>query len=211
MMIHLIRHGESQANTGEADPSQVGDHNIGLTDRGQAQVLATGGRLGAEVLRGSLLYCSPYQRTRQTMRGVLTGAGIDPSSVRIFEDPRLREVDHGYEPIEEQQPQRAVHGWFYYRYRGGESPADCYDRCCSFLTDLHEQMTRKNTNRVVIVSHSLTIRCFVMRFLHLSVEQFDAMESLPNASIVTIQSREAAADPIFATGRWGVWGLSVRH
>jgi len=29
------------------------------------------------------------------MAGVLAGAGVDAESVRILEDPRLREVEHG--------------------------------------------------------------------------------------------------------------------
>lgn len=29
-----------------------------------------------------------------------------------------------------------IHGWFYYRFRGGESPADCYDRASSFLESM---------------------------------------------------------------------------
>jgi hypothetical protein len=39
-----------------------------------------------------------------------------------------REVDHGYEDLQAQEAKRERHGWFYYRFNGGESPADCYDR-----------------------------------------------------------------------------------
>lgn len=74
-----------------------------------------------------------------------------PRPYRIREDPRLRyahstahahacerrahavvcvcrEVDHGYEDLQAQEAKRERHGWFYYRFNGGESPADCYDR-----------------------------------------------------------------------------------
>jgi broad specificity phosphatase PhoE len=37
MIIHLIRHGESLANTGEVDPQAAGDHRTGLSDVGHAQ------------------------------------------------------------------------------------------------------------------------------------------------------------------------------
>lgn len=211
MIIRCIRHGESEANVQQPDPTLVGNHSIPLTSRGVEQARATGAQLGAETLRSALLYCSPYTRTRQTLRSLLQGANVDPASVRIFEDPRLRELDHGYEPVDEQRQQRGVHGSFYYRYRGGESPADCYDRCCTFLTDLFQQIERKANNRVIIVSHSLTIRCLVTRFLHLSVEQFETMRSIPNAAVVTLQAREAAPDPVFSTGRWGAWGLPLHH
>src|SRR5688500_11029146 len=88
---------------------------------------------------GALAYCSPFRRARETMAGVLAGAGVDAGSVRVFEDPRLREVDHGYVDAEAQKGMRATHGWFYYRYNGGESPADCYDRTCTFLESLMRQ------------------------------------------------------------------------
>ena len=38
------------------------------------------------------------------------------------------------------------------------------------------QVLRKNANRVLIVTHGLTIRCFIMRFLHLTVASPDPMD-----------------------------------
>ncbi len=210
MIIKLIRHGESKANTGELDAQQVGDHTIGLTERGRRQAEQAGDALGADFLTHSLIYCSPYQRTRETLRHLLIGAGLDPQEVKVYEDPRLREVEHGYANIDAQQELRRIHGWFYYRYKGGESPADCYDRTSSFLESMMRQAQRSKAQNILIVTHGLTLRCFVMRYLHLRVEEFETIKNPANCEIVTI-SDEPQPDPQFVTGRWSVTGLHLRR
>jgi broad specificity phosphatase PhoE len=210
MLIKLVRHGESLANVGALDATKVGDHTIGLTDRGKCQAHLAGQRLGADFLRGALAYCSPFVRAGETLAGLLEGAGIPRDEVRVYEDPRLREVDHGYADWGEQHDLRKLHGWFYYRFSGGESPADCYDRTSGFIDSLMRQAERKQTERALVVTHGLTIRCFVMRFLHLTVEQFDQMDSPDNCDIITLGPREVIDQPLFFTSRWGVSGLRKR-
>ena len=210
LTIKLVRHGESEANVGKVKSWQVGDHAIALSERGRQQARETGRAIGAAFLDGALVYTSPYRRTRETLAGILEGVGAAGEGVRAYEDPRLREVEHGYEEVESQGERRKTHGWFYYRFSGGESPADCYDRTSSFLESMMRQTERKRADRVLIVTHGLTIRCFVMRFLHLSVEQFDALANPPNCCVVTLADRDALASPAFVSGRWGVEGLALR-
>ena len=211
VIIKLVRHGESEANINKVFAHDLGDHAIVLSERGQKQAQATGAAIGADFLRDGLIYLSPYQRTRQTLDGILLGAGItDRSTIRIYEDPRLREVEHGYEPTEDQLDLRRRHGWFYYRFRGGESPADCFDRTSGFLETMMRQVERKAADRILIVTHGLTIRCFVMRFLHLSVEQFDNLASVDNCAVVTIAEKQTLEDCLFTSGRWGVTGVRLR-
>ena len=211
MQIKLVRHGQSMANTGEVLTFEVGDHTISLTQLGQRQARAAGAGIGAEFLQGALAYSSPFLRARQTMAGLIEGAGLRADDVRIFEDPRLREVDHGYVDVVSQETLRKTHGWFYYRFNGGESPADCYDRTCTFLESMMRQAARKRAERILIVTHSLTIRCFVMRFLHLSVEDFDRMASIDNAAVVSLAPlADMVETPVFSAGRWGVSGLALR-
>src|SRR5206468_11735704 len=168
--------------------------------------------LGAEFLRGALVYTSPYLRARQTLEGLLEGAGLptDPGRMpRVYEDPRLREVDHGYADIRQQQQMRETHGWFYYRYSGGESPADCFDRTSGFLEGMMRQVLRKSAERVLIVTHGLTIRCFVMRFLHLTVEQFELILNPGHGDVITLADRDTLEGAAFAWGKWGVSGLHL--
>jgi broad specificity phosphatase PhoE len=211
LSIKLVRHGESQANIGQVHSRDVGDHLIELTPRGVEQAQNIGRSIGAAFFtEKALLYCSPYTRTRQTMANLLTGAGVTSPPVRVFEDPRLREVEHGYEDLELQQARRQTHGWFYYRFQGGESPADCFDRTSSFLESLMRQVQRKSAEHAVIVTHGLTIRCFVMRFLHLKVEDFDEMSNPGNCDVITIGLKDQLQNPTWTRGFWGVTGLRRR-
>lgn len=211
MQIKLVRHGESAANVGRASPQDIGDHNVELTERGHAQAEAAGRELGPNFVRTALIYRSPYRRTRETTSALLRGSGLpEPQWPEVYEDPRLREVEHGYYDYEEQIWDRALHGWFYYRFRGGESPADCFDRVSTFLETLMRQLERKQPDNVLIVTHGLTIRCFVMRFLHLSVEQFEDLANPGNAAIITIGPRDELDDPTHVSGRWATTGLRLR-
>jgi broad specificity phosphatase PhoE len=210
LTIKLVRHGESDANIGKVSSLEVGDHAIPLSERGRTQAVEAGRAIGRAFIEGALVYTSPYRRTRETLDGVLDGAGGAELDLRIYEDPRLREVEHGYDEVAAQEELRKLHGWFYYRFRGGESPADCYDRTSNFLESMMRQAERKNADRVLIVTHGLTIRCFVMRFLHLTVEEFDALANPDNCAIVTIADRTALELPQFTSGSWGVDGLTMR-
>ena len=213
MRITLIRHGESMANIKQHDYSAVGDHMVPLTERGVYQAQVAGNMLGDELqdaLDGkTLVYCSPYLRTRQTLENMFIGAYLKDRPT-IYEDPRLRETDHGYEGASEQKPLRAIHGWFYYRYRGGESPADCSDRVSNYLESMMRQRKRKGAENIVIVSHGLTIRCFLMRFMHLKVEEFEKLANPDNCDIITIDLKENIAEPTHTCGRWAMMGIKQR-
>jgi broad specificity phosphatase PhoE len=210
LTLKLVRHGQSRANVREVEAKDVGDHTIELTDTGREQARQVGASFGPGFLRDALIYCSPYARTRQTLAGILEGGGIAADSLRLYEDPRLREVDPGYAEYEAQTELRRTHGWFYYRFHGGESPADCFDRTSSFLDSMMRQVERKGAEHVLVVTHGLTLRCLVMRFLHLSVEQFDQLANPNNCDVVTLAERHQLKDPLFTSGRWGVEGLRVR-
>jgi broad specificity phosphatase PhoE len=210
LTIKLVRHGESDANIGKVSSLDVGDHMIPLSDRGREQAREAGKQLGHDFVEGALVYRSPYRRTRETLDGVLEGASVIAGGVRVYEDPRLREVEHGYDEVAAQEELRTRHGWFYYRFRGGESPADCYDRTSNFLESMMRQVERKKIDRVLIVTHGLTIRCFVMRFLHLSVEQFDSLANPINCAIVTLADRSTLARSDFSSGTWGCEGVTLR-
>jgi broad specificity phosphatase PhoE len=71
------------------------------------------------------------------------------------------------------------------------------------------QIIRKGIGRVLIVSHGLTLRCFVMRFLHLSVEQFEAINNPSNCDVITLADKNTIESPQFTWGTWGVTGLRM--
>jgi broad specificity phosphatase PhoE len=214
MRITLVRHGQSVANLGDWDYEENGDHEVCLTPKGQRQAEEVGSKLKPLLLKAregkALVYTSPYERTRETLDFLIKGADIPREELRSFEDARLREVDHGYEAIPPQEPLRKIHGWFYYRFKGGESPADCFDRTSTFLESMMRQVARKSPEEVLIVTHGLSIRCFIMRFMHLSVKQFEDLANPDNCAIITIDHKEKIENPNFVSGRWAVSGLHFR-
>ncbi len=207
MLIKLVRHGESLANIADDAPLSIPDYQVPLTAKGIAQARDAGARLGATFLQNALIYTSPFLRARQTLTALLEGANLDPNAVHVREDPRLREVEHGYADVKEQRAMIAAHGHFYYRYQGGESPADCYDRVSGFLESFVRSTQKTASQQALIVTHGLALRVFVMRFLHLTVEQFDQMANPHNADIVTITFAENLENCLFTSGKWGVSGL----
>jgi broad specificity phosphatase PhoE len=100
-----------------------------------------------------------------------------------------------------------AYGHFYYRYRGGESAADCFDRVSGFLDTFVWSIKSRRSKQALLVTHGLALRVFVMRFLHLTVEQFDKIANPHNADIVTLAPRETFQAPQFVSGPWGVGGL----
>jgi len=209
--IRLVRHGESLANTGERHPHHEGDYLTPLSEKGHQQAIAAGARLGSADVKSSLIYTSPYVRSQETLDGILRGAGLERTDLTIREDPRLREMDIGYADLGEQQRLRIKHGWFFYRFSGGESPADCYDRVSGFLASLMRETQRQRADKVVIVTHGMALRCFVMRFMHLTVQEFESLKNPQNCEIVTIRDEPDAADSQFRMGRWSVSGLRFRN
>jgi broad specificity phosphatase PhoE len=221
MIIKLIRHALSKQNTGEMNATQVGDCNIPLTSDGEAQSFQLGRELGWKFISGAIIYISPYLRVRQTAMGIIQGSnprladgGVRNIVRNIYEDLRLREVEFGFGKeageIAKERVDRMIHGSMFYRYNGGESPADCFDRMCSFIESMWRQIERKKATRVLIVSHGMAIRCFVTRFLHLRVEQFDTMHNPHNCDVITIAPKYSLPQYQFSNGKWGVDGIRIR-
>lgn len=213
MIIKLVRHGESMQQTGEMNATVVGDHRVPLSAEGFKQAREVGKNIGAEFIQHSLLYCSPYLRTKQTMLSIIDGANVIKHGEvpRIYYDPRLREVGFGYnktaEQIRREKRLRETHGYFYYQYERGDSAATCYDRMCTFLESLTRQLARKRARNVLIVAHGISIRTFVMRFMHLTVEDYDDLDNPENCDLITIGPAWTMTDPQFVRGKWGVNGL----
>lgn len=219
MIINLVRHGESQTNSGEIPHGFVGDYKIQLTNLGKSQAEKAGRILSDNGFdfENCLLYSSPYKRAIETMSHLLKGANVTHLLSDVREDPRIRELDHGYRDVSDQEDMRKEHGWFYYRFKGGESPADCYDRCCGFIESLMRQVQRKSDNSfiptrpdILIVMHGMTLRCFVTRWMHLTVDQFETLANPHNGDIVTIGPLKDLKNPQFSLGKWGVEGLRFR-
>ena len=71
---------------------------------------------------------------------------------------------------------------------GGEAGTDVYDRINDLLGSLHRDFVSDDYPRnCVLVTHSLAIRLFIMRWFHLTVEEFEQMLSPKNGELVILE------------------------
>lgn len=195
--ILLVRHGESTGNRDRSVYSTTPDYAVTLTQRGKRQAINAGKRL-KKILNGGTaqFYVSPYFRTRQTFQGITQEVKIKLDR-NHREDPRIREQEWAgkLSPIaaspEAQmllEKERNDFGEFFYRFAGGESCADVYNRISSFLDTLHRDFEKEDfPENAVIISHGMAIRVFLMRWLHNSVEEFELWKNPGNCDILALQ------------------------
>ena len=192
--ILLVRHGRSEGNADKNQYETVPDYALNLTAEGIEQARQAGQEIsrliGAETVH---VYLSPYYRTRQTYQYIRESIGANV--VEAFEDPRLREQDWGHlrspEANEEIVRERENFSAFYFRIPDGESGADVYDRVSTFLETLHRDFSRPDyPNHVLLVTHGMTMRLFLMRWFHWSVEEFENLRNPRNGQVVVMEQEQ---------------------
>ena len=189
--IILIRHGECHGNTDESRFATVPDYTIELTEKGIRQAIEVGEKLKQVVGEESMyFYVSPFWRTRSTFENIVRA--FPRNQFQYNEEPRLREQEWGYlrthQELQQLLKDRQEYGTFYYRFPGGEAGTDVYDRINDLLGSLHRDFLRENyPQNCVLVTHSLAIRLFIMRWFHLTVEEFEQMSSPKNGCLVILE------------------------
>ncbi|KAH7654296.1 Histidine phosphatase superfamily clade-1 protein [Dioscorea alata] len=215
--IILVRHGESQGNLSMSAYTTTPDHRIPLTLHGLEQARAAGQQIKEAVSKGGqaddwkmYFYVSPYERTRSTLREI----GRSFSKRRIIgvrEECRVREQDFGNFQVEERmlviKETRERFGRFFFRFPEGESAADVFDRVASFMESLWRDIDLKRLGQddscdinLVIVSHGLTIRVFLMKWFKWTVDQFERLNNPGNCEFRVMQ-----------LGPSGDYSLAIHH
>lgn len=201
--IFLIRHGESAGNVDKSVYKTVPDWQVPLTERGIQQALEAGKELynlfdvenyyrnspisGSSACRKLFqLYSSPWYRSRQTADNIKIGMGFIHEEVK--EDPRIREQEWGnFQETHLQEKiksERRRYGSFFYRMPHGESGADVFDRVTTFIDTLHRDFEKETfPTNLVICTHGLTIKVFLMRWFHWKVEDFEKYDTPDNCAI----------------------------
>ncbi|GLJ06718.1 hypothetical protein SUGI_0046120 [Cryptomeria japonica] len=216
--IILVRHGQSEGNVDESAYTRIPDSKIALTEQGWHEAVETGNRIRELVERDGAddwqvyFYASPYKRTLQSLRGI--GMAFERQRIAgVREEPRLREQDFGnFQDREKMRIEKAARlrfGRFFYRFPNGESAADVYDRITGFRETLRADIdigrfqppgARSKFMNLVLVSHGLTLRVFLMRWYKWTVEQFERLHNFGNAGMLVMQ-----------TGSGGRYSLLVHH
>ncbi|KIV95149.1 hypothetical protein PV10_02831 [Exophiala mesophila] len=202
-LIIIIRHAQSEGNKDKTIHQSVPDHKVGLTAEGHQQALEAGEKLRALLRNDDTLhfFISPYRRTRETTEGILNGlTSNDPvpspfprSSIKVYEEPRLREQDFGnFQPGTEETErlwrERADYGHFFYRIPNGESGADVYDRVSSFNGSLWRRFSENDMASVaILVTHGLCSRVFLMAWYHYSVEFFEDLRNINHCEFLVMK------------------------
>ncbi|KAK2984562.1 hypothetical protein RJ640_018940 [Escallonia rubra] len=203
--IILVRHGQSEGNVDESVYTRVADNKIGVTDRGVVEAEECGKRIRKMIEKDGAadwkvyFYVSPYRRTLATVRNL--AKAFERSRIAGWrEEPRLREQDFGnFQDREQMRIQKAVrslYGRFFYRFPNGESAADVYDRITGFRETLRSDIDigrfqppgeQSPNMNLVIVSHGLTLRVFLMRWYKWTVEQFEGLHNMGNGNMIVME------------------------
>ena len=139
------------------------------------------------------VYMSPYQRSKQTWTNIRK-AFSSTQIIRERQDPRIREQEFGNiadlqkRPHELEEQKRL--GDFFYRFSCGESGADVYDRASLFLDTLFREMDNGHhdpTQNIVVVSHGLFMRLFLMRYFRWDVEDLPNIKQFGNCEICELK------------------------
>ena len=192
--IILVRHGTSEGNADRVVYETTPDYAVNLTLKGIEDARRAGKEIasliGSESLR---VYLSPYYRTRQTCEHIIKNF---PSQVdMVIEDPRLREQDWGHQRAVDDTDvivdHRDAFSPFYYRIPDGESGADVFDRISTFLESMYRDFNKDDfPANALIVSHGMTMRLFLMRWFHWSVEDFEELHNPCNGQVVVLKLQE---------------------
>jgi len=192
--IFLIRHGESQANVDLTLCARMPDSQVELTEKGHQQAIAAGEKLHSIIGKESMyVYMSPYRRSRQTWENIRKA--FTPLQILTQrQDPRLREQEYGNIADLQKRPheleQQKHVGEFFYRFKCGESGADVYDRASLFLDTLFREMDNGHhdpTQNIVIISHGLFMRLFLMRYFRWNVEDLEHYKQFGNCEICELK------------------------
>lgn len=168
-----------------------------LTSRGRTQAKEAGEEIAQMIRPGEnvRVYRSPYMRTRQTeeeIRLVLRNHGIKPS---VIEEPRLREQDFGNfqnaQRMADIMKERSIYGSFFYRISNGESAADVYDRCASFCNSLYRHFTIHEPDVVILVSHGIWGRVFLMKWFKWNYEYFENLKNLQHCVPIVMERKDS--------------------
>lgn len=189
--IILIRHGESEGNIDRSIYARLPDYRLKLTSEGERQAREAGTLLQGLVKDDSCrFYISPFHRTRRTAE--LLKDSLPQNRIESLEDPRIREQEWGhYRSVTDSaivDQDRDDYGPFFYRIPEGESGADVYDRLSDFIGSLFRHFEKDHfPENCIIVTHAMTMRVFLMRWLNWTVEQFENVRKPGNCEMYILE------------------------
>ncbi len=198
--IILLRHGESEGNVDKSIYGRKPDWKLDLTPNGRKQAEEAFTKYSKMVEpvtddfkhyymrkngQNTMVYCSPLYRAIQTV------LPFEDIVLKTHYDPRIREQEWGnfqQALTKEVRKERYKFGTFFYRFPHGESGADVYDRISSFFETMYRDFEKPDfPPNVLISTHGLTAKVFLMRWFHWSVEEFEYYDTPDNCQMLVME------------------------
>lgn len=207
--IILVRHGLSAGNKDKKVHHDLPDHAIPLAEEGFEQARKVGLLIQEHLFRkidhGHVrLWQSPYLRTRQTAEEIVKTQWPNGKSIitDVREDVALCEQQFGLfdglsdKELKERYPNEHAHyekcerfdGRFWARMPLGESRFDVTLRVHQMFGTWIRDADQHGITTIVVVSHGVTIRAILMRWLHHSFEWFENEPNPGNCSFRVISA-----------------------
>lgn len=191
--IILIRHAESEGNVNKGLYFSKPDYSMEITSKGVTQAIESADKLEKIIKKEEVAaYVSPFYRTRQTYNVIskLLNISFHREDPRIIEQEWRGNISKlgSFEGVEKE---RDEYGHFYFRFNGGESCADVYNRVTTFLDTLHRDFEKSNfPKNALIVTHGMTLRIILMRWFHWTVEEFELIRNPANCGYYILELQE---------------------
>ena len=189
--LYLVRHAQSQGNTGE--DLTTGDAD--LTEVGWEQARRLGERLTSQ--RINRIYASPLRRTQQTASAIAEACDLEVLSKADLTEVVLGQADYDIRLLPEDELARVAErittegSWD--AFPGSEGSTAARKRVRSVI---HEIVDAHPGERLVLVSHAGFIQTFVSLVLGL---QRDFIFYPFNASLTSVRAKD---------GRFVLWRLN---
>ena len=194
-----MRHGLSEGNVNGEIYHRIPDYTVRLTEKGRLQAFQAGLKIREAIHNecgenSAGFYISPFWRARDTFNEI--ARNVRPAFV--YQEVRIREQEWGqnliaaHQEVPEKERDSKRHAMesysrFYYRHADGESGADVYDRVSGFLTTLHREFNKEDyPQNIVVVTHGLTLRVLLMRWFHLTVEEYESITKIQNGCVIPL-------------------------
>lgn len=189
--LYLVRHAQSQGNTGE--DLATGDPD--LTEVGWEQAQRLGERLKSQ--RIDLIYASPLRRTQQTASAIAESSGLEVVPKADLREVELGQADYDIRllpPKEQATVARLIMTEGTWDAFPGSEGSDVARKRVRDV--IHEIVDAHPGERLVVVAHAAFIQTFVSVVLGL---QRDFVFYPFNASITSVRAKD---------GRFVLWRLN---
>jgi 2,3-bisphosphoglycerate-dependent phosphoglycerate mutase len=189
--LYLVRHAQSQGNTGEDLASGDAD----LTDVGREQARRLGERLKTQKI--SRVYASPLRRTQQTAAAIADATGLEVIPKADLREVELGQADHDIRKLPDKERAKVARlimsqgTWD--AFPGSEGSDVARNRVRGVIREI---VNDHPGERLVVVAHAAFIQTFVSVVLGL---QRDFIFYPFNASITSIRAKD---------GRFVLWRMN---